>query len=109
MLCQCASFQQRLCDKLVHAINTMNDIVIDLKRDKFPIDYVPRKLNMFDFVFGIDSLGSDQAEILSMKKMIRINKPIIDPFVVYKNKLQVDSIIFSMFKDIKCLAKGCRY
>ena len=68
---------------------------------------MPIDLNGFDIVLGMDWLNANDAEILCKKKIVKVNPPGKDSFMVYGDKRRVNSGIISLMKVRKCLTKGC--
>ncbi|KAL7594215.1 hypothetical protein Lser_V15G28366 [Lactuca serriola] len=85
----------------------MNNILIDLNGNKFHEELFPIELNGFDIVLGMDWLSANDAEILCKKKIVKVNPPGKESFMVYGDKCRVNSRIISLMKARKCLAKGC--
>lgn len=66
----------------------------------------PFELNEFDVILGMDWLGENLAGILCGRKMVCINPPRREPFVVYGDKSKIRSGIIAIMKAIKRLTKG---
>ena len=54
--------------------------------NKFHEELLPIELNGFDIVLGMDWLSANDAEILCKKKIVRVNSPGKDSFMVYRDK-----------------------
>ena len=65
------------------------------------------ELTGFDIVLDMDWLSTNDTNILCRKKMVRVNPPGRESFVVYGDKHYVNSGIISMIKAKKCSPKGC--
>ena len=55
----------------------------------------------------MDWLSANDAEILYRKKIVKVNPPGKESFMVCGDKRRVNSGIISLMKARKCLAKGC--
>ncbi|TKW69965.1 MAG: hypothetical protein DI543_29540, partial [Bradyrhizobium icense] len=93
--------------KFVPVSHRMKSILIDLNGNKFHEELLPIELNGFDIVLGMDWLSANDAEILCKKKLVKVNPPGKDSFMVYGDKRRVNSGIISLMKARKCLTKGC--
>ena len=93
--------------KFVPVSHRMKNILIDLDGNKFHEELLPIELNGFDIVLGMDWLSANDAEILCRKKIVKVNPPGKESFMVYGDKCRVNSGIISLMKARKCLAKGC--
>lgn len=61
----------------------------------------------FDVILGMDCLGENLGEILCRKRMVHINHPGREPFVIYIDKSKVRSRSIMMMKARQCLTNGC--
>lgn len=93
--------------KFIPVSDCIKNIVIDLNGNEFHKELLPIELNSFDIVLGMDWLGANHAEILCKKKIVMVNPPGKESFVVYGDKRIVNSGIVSPMKAKKCLSKGC--
>lgn len=93
--------------KFIPVSHRMKNILIDLNGNKFHEELLPIELNGFDIVLGMDWLSTNDAEILCKKKIVKVNPPGKDSFMVYGDKRRVNSGIISLMKARKCLTKGC--
>ena len=93
--------------KFVPVSYHMKNILIDLNGNKFHEELFPIELNGFDIILGMDWLSTNDAEILSRKKILKVNPPGKNSFMVYGDKRRVNLGIISLMKARKCLTKGC--
>ncbi|XP_023737290.1 uncharacterized protein LOC111885250 [Lactuca sativa] len=68
--------------KFITVSDCIKNIIINLNGNKFHEDLLPIKLNSFDIVLGMDWLSTNDVEILCKKKMMRVNPPRRESFMV---------------------------
>lgn len=93
--------------KFVPVSNCIRNIIINLNGNEFHEELLPIELNCFDIVLGMDWLSANDDEIQCRKKIVRVNPPGKESFMVYGDKRRVNSGIISLMKARKCLSKGC--
>ena len=75
--------------------------------NKLHEELLPIELNGLDIILGMDWVSANDAEILCMMKMVRVNPPRKESFMVYRDKCTVNSGIISLMKARRCFSKRC--
>lgn len=93
--------------KFISISDCIKTIFINLNGNKFHDELLPIEFNGFDIVLEMDWLSANNVEILCKKKMVRVNPPGKEPFMVYGDKHRVKFGIISLMKARKYLSKEC--
>lgn len=95
------------CGMNVSVSKKLENITIDLNRNKLHKELLPFELNEFNVILGMDWLGENLVYIVCGRKMAHINPPRRELFIVFGDKSRVKSGIITLIKTKRCLNKGC--
>lgn len=80
---------------------------IDIDDNVFPLTLIPMRLKGFDVVIGMSWMKANQVVIKCAKNMVRVPLPSGGHAVAYGERCPGSTMMISVLKARKCLAKGC--